>query len=264
MKPFSSALAFVSLLSVTASAMAQSSTISLDPGPVSHHQIGGFHGSATYTYSENFVGATDVMRLKTAAVPPAVVSTDDLAISSVHMPVRLVKGELDGWGGTYTQVDLKGGFNLSYTPGPRRNVATTGGSLSLTDIQVDLVNKRVYADLTGANGVGFRDQALIWSFSTIVGAPSLNLGNCPALGNCQVGIDPVTLGGLNITSEAFDLFGTSLGLTHFGRAALGSVGDFGTITISAVPEPGGVLLSLSGLAAMGWVAAGRRRQAAAR
>ncbi|MFT3855956.1 MAG: PEP-CTERM sorting domain-containing protein [Aquabacterium sp.] len=135
-------------------------------------------------------------------------------------------------------------------PNGKKNFATTGGSLTLTNIKVDLTTQSIYANLTGANGVGTLHNQLIWNYGAIEGpttfgfvAPTVELSN--------------RLSQLTITTEAFDLFAQSLGLTAFGRSAMAAITDYGVlnsyiaIDTPVIPEPSTYMLMGLGLVGMG-------------
>lgn len=127
---------------------------------------------------------------------------------------------------------------------------SSGGSLTVTDLNVDLANKKIYATLTGGNGVGTVNNLYLWDIASITGSTNVN----------SPGQYITTFSGLSITTEGFSKFATSLGLLNLGMSALVGVTDYGTITVVAVPEPSAS--ALMGLGLAGLLISKRRRQGA--
>jgi hypothetical protein len=114
---------------------------------------------------------------------------------------------------------------------PRKYIST-GGSLSVTDLSVDLATKRVYATLVGANGVGTLTHFYLWNIATITGSDVI-----VAPGATGTTVMNLTASGLSLTSDAFNAIATSLGLGNLGKSAMQAVADFGTIDMTATTEP---------------------------
>ena len=136
---------------------------------------------------------------------------------------------------------------------------SSGGSLTVGDLNVDLVNNKIYATVIGANGVGTLSNFHLWDI--VNATPTDTYVEGTTLLN--------QVGGLKITTAGFDTFVKSLGLLSLGKGALATVADFGTITTTvnasavltppAVPEPS--TYALMGLGLVGIAAVARRRAA---
>jgi hypothetical protein len=142
---------------------------------------------------------------------------------------------------------------------------STGGTASVGNLKVDLVNKTIYADLVGTNTatkskpattVTLNGQAL-WSFADITGPvaikPSSLLAADPVAAMAKDGYTDIktlkdargtyytatannALTGLSIvggnTGAAFNFFVSTLGLQKNGVSALGGVTDWGRLDSS--------------------------------
>lgn len=128
---------------------------------------------------------------------------------------------------------------------------STGGTLTVTDLNVDMANKKVFATIIGANGVGTLNNFYLWDIATITGATTF----------AGAGTYNTKLSGLSITTAGFNTFVQALGLLTTGKNALAGVTDYGvinsTIIAKAVPEPSTYALMALGLVGMAVVA--RRR-----
>lgn len=242
-------------------------------------------GSGSLTFSSTLIGALNAGRVSVTGVEPAVANVTfktnnitkvvSINTASAAAPVTSLTGDYGNGTLVATQVTTAGG---ALQTAASSNIATTGGSLSVTNLRVDLVNKKVFADLNGGNGVGLRTNVDLWSIGSIIETDSTfttNTGNpnpttflypTLAAGQSQVITSYNQIRGLSINAAAYELFATSLGLTANGRNSLSTVTDFGVINsaisvkVTAVPEPSTYAMMVAGLVGLGVVA--RRRRAA--
>lgn len=138
---------------------------------------------------------------------------------------------------------------------------SSGGALSIVDLNVDLPTKTVYGTVIGGNGLGTARGLALWNIGSVEAA-RYELGydsSCGAYNDCPYLDVDIRLSGLTITPEARGKFAQALGLVSLGNSALNAVSDYGVIT-AAVPEPAGWLLMGLGLGLGGVLIAQRRGQ----
>ena len=143
---------------------------------------------------------------------------------------------------------------------PLAKSVSSGGSLTITDLAVDLVNKKIFGDVIGANGVGAVAHVPLMNIESITGSTSVAFASCTAefVPRCTYGVPNFSLSGLAFTSEGANVFSQSLGLLTLGKAALPIVNDgFGFVSKTYLPEPSSYALMGLGLAGI-WATQRRR------
>ncbi|MES2091311.1 MAG: PEP-CTERM sorting domain-containing protein [Pseudomonadota bacterium] len=129
---------------------------------------------------------------------------------------------------------------------------STGGSLAVTDLDIDLFNKKVYANIVGGNDVGTLNHVYLWDIANITTDAGPNYVHSE-------------LTDLSMTTEGLNIFSQSLGLTPLMQDRMTWVnsggffgGRYGSISITivatpAVPEPATIAYLLGGLAIVGMI-----------
>ena len=234
-------------------------------------KLPGLDGSATLSFSKLLVTAMNLTRMELAPISAATttVTTSTTATGTVryvsvqaNAPVTSLKYDLTSDVMTPMQVQTQGGVRLTTF----KNSATNGaGSLSITDLKVDLTTKTIYADIDGANGVGFKDDYALWKFDTISGPksfvlqenslPPANWGDMPSVNL----VANYTVSGLFLVNatDIDNIFVKALKLNNVGKSGINAVNNrtisntagFGSISLAvAVPEPSTWAMLLAGFA----------------
>lgn len=187
----------------------------------------GIGGSATLSFSADLLGALDTGKVTVAsygyAYPPVVHQDSDGFYTQVQAVAPISTITYDTASSDVLGVGSVGGVTLT---APVLKSVSSGGQLTVTDLNADFSTGTIYANIIGGNGVGTLSHLALWHIASITGNTNLN-------GSYSL----TTLSGLSLTTEGFNAFSQSLGLLTLGKSALMGVTDFGTITTYIEPPP---------------------------
>lgn len=233
-------------------------------------------GSITQNVSANLLTTLNISKTNAQAVGPSVVSQDfgpdpylGLVRTSLSWTSAVNGVWVDDSTGAITSLSSVGGVTLTSS---LVDQVSYGGTLSISNLQIDFQNNRVYASLTGDfRGVGTPEgyapydssvvttltNVHLWDFQTVQGNLAGGIVPAPLTGPWVSGIPPFNLSNLSITQNGYAHVTSALRLYHLGTSTLMNVTSYGTIT-TAVPEPATVPMVLVGL--MGVAATARLRR----
>ncbi len=244
------------------------------------------------------VGALNIAKVQLTSIDNAVITevvrpigtrskTDQRA--NVQIDAAVVRLTADTTSGQFTLVDAFGGAQQFAAP---LTGILEGGTARINNLQIDLVNKTVFADVLGNPGTSFENKQThlaLWTITDIAGPtvipPAALLaaadGNTKPMTDLGFVIESVTpqklytvsttnvLSGLKVTDAGFAFFADALGLTEgsTGFDTLKAVNDkaegWGAMkssirfTAREVPEPS--TYALMGLGLVGISLVARRR-----
>ncbi len=165
---------------------------------------------------------------------------------------------------TFLGASLLGSFNLSAI---RQAGLASGGTVSISDLKVDIATQRITADISGsrlafnaepAESFTLSDVAL-WSFAQTTGPSPFDPASLMAVNDASLAV--FTLSGLTLTSDGLAALTRGLGLRPTGVTMLGAqdwgslevdlhYGAVGPLTVPSVPEPSSWAMMGAGLSGL--------------
>lgn len=257
---------------VMASFMAQAAAAGT---PADYLESATIYGSARMTFSKPFINAVNASGMTVIGHEPATLETTRRPpglYNSITWTSPLKEGHFSieaSWDSVkQLHTTYQGSVRFSVTDD---GFTTTGGTLVLSNLNVDLRDSVVYGDVTGDNGVGLSRHVALWRFASVSGdvEPDLPGG---------VRTQQITLSGLSMEDAMSQYFAQALGLTDAGIAAFGQAWDLGTmdleqtiafplsptpgykgnVNITVVPEPGTLAFFTVGLGMLAMTARHRK------
>lgn len=218
------------------------------------------NGVSTLSLSTDVLMTLDVVQTSVTgygAAQASVMKDSDGFYTQVSVAAPIASVSLDTQSTAIVAVATAGGIAMT---APARKSVGSGGSLTVTDLNIDLVSKQVYATLIGGNGVGTLNNVALWNVGSVTSSGLITGydSHCGFYNDCLYVAPGMTLSGLRLTANGFNKVVQSLGLLSLGKSALSGVTDFGTITVGVVPEPS--TPALMGLGLAGLLISKRRRQ----
>ncbi len=243
--------------------------------------VAGTSGTGTLSFSTALLESLDSAQVEITEVAPATAIIDryydeDLGgyiynSASASAPITSVTA--DDVSNAVLSVATAGGATMV---APKAAGISSGGTLSVANLNVDLTTNRVYASITGnfSGAATFNDATGTLGKAGTAGAPITTLDNFylwdfAAISGSTTISGPGTynnaITGLTITEQGFAHFVSALRLGNTGINALKAVNNFGqidsAITVAAVPEPSTYAMAIAGLALVGVAARRARKQA---
>lgn len=182
-------------------------------------------GTETLTLSANAMGFTDTVRGTYTANGTSVLTANrdtDGYFTDVSLASPLSSLSIENTTDQLASVAASGGLTLTV---PVLRAVSSGGTLTINDLNVDLNSKKIYATVTGGNGVGTLTNFALWDFDAVAGNTKFAPGSGASVSN-------FTVSGLHFTMDGIVKIISSLGLSNLGRAALMGIDDFGTLGVS--------------------------------
>jgi len=213
-------------------------------------------GTVNYTDRSNCTANATPVPCDSTNYDPTVLTADTVSVTA---PIKSLTADVTNLSNAQAlSVFVTGGL----TQTAAASQVATGGNITIQNLNVDLVNKVIFADVSGSNGL-VSSNIQVFTFAGVTGPTSLDI-NSLAPGQSVTVKDRIDH--LKLTTAAQNAIIKGLGLkSGLGQNTLKGLTDIGyldsqiTITAQPVPEPSTYALMALGLAGAGFVARRRSR-----
>jgi hypothetical protein len=183
-------------------------------------------GRQVWTLSNNAITALNAFPAALTPVIPGFVSvatspTNTTRLTAANVLNPVVSLTVESSTDDIQSVATAGGLTITTTSDS--GLTNNGGAVSLTDLEIDLVGKTVYAKVQGNNGVGQLNRFALWQFDAVTGSTKVATLGASAI---------FTATGLRPTVEATTKLGAALGATDLGVSVLKQIQDYGTLSVT--------------------------------
>lgn len=207
------------------------------------------------SYSADVVSGMDTLKMViqgSGASSVAAAKDMDGYYTGIAVSAPITSATFDDTTGALLGLTSTGG--ATYVSSPLKTVSS-GGSVTIADLSVDLARHEIYSDVVGANGVGSITHLSLMNFADA--KVSGGFQPCPLNGFCVM--PGLSLSGLSWTLQGYTTFARALGLQTSGKASFQITQDLGTLSAVTLTLPEPSSYALMGLGLAGIWAAQRRR-----